>query len=497
MKTWKCEVCGYIHNGDEAPFSCPICGAEKDCFSILEISADRKVPVHSRAWQCGVCTYLHRAAEPPVLCPVCSATGTLFSPLHDAEAPVPADNDIRRIIVLGGGIAGLTAVSEARRQSLRAEITLVSREQVLPYYRLNLTRLLAGDIAEEELQIQSQQWFEEQCIEFISADATNIDRERRLVCLRDGRTLAYDRLILANGAHPFIPPFPGATRDGVCVLRTIVDARTIMLRLNPGIRVVCIGGGLLGLETAGALVRQGASVSVIEGFSSLLPRQLPPRAGNMLQNRLEAQGMTVQCGETVKELVGDESVRGVLLESGRLLPADLVVVTAGVRPNSYLARQAGLTVHRGIVVDDRMISSDPAILAAGDVSEHRGTLYGIWPAGYAQGVVAGCIAAGGKAAFTGLAPSTRIKVLDVDLFSCGQIHPEDASTSVHQHEGDGIFQSIFCRDGQLVGAVLYGNTTDAGWLKDVIESGKQMSELPEFAERFPNLMSSFHAGGNL
>lgn len=208
----------------------------------------------------------------------------------------------------------------------------------------------------------------------------------------------------------------------------------------------------------------------------------------MLQQRLESQGLTVLCGETVKELAGDESVQGVLLESGRLLPADLVVVTAGVRPNSYLARQAGLTVHRGIVVDDRMVSSDPAILAAGDVSEHRGILYGIWPAGYAQGLVAGCTAAGGKAEFTGLAPSTRIKVLDVDLFSCGQIHPEDASTNVHQHEEAGVYRAIFCRDGQLTGAVLYGNTTGAGWLKELVESGCQISEVPELADMFPHLL---------
>ncbi|MDD5285606.1 MAG: FAD-dependent oxidoreductase [Desulfuromonadaceae bacterium] len=487
MKTWKCEVCGYIHSGDKPPYSCPVCGADEDCFNVLEINAEKKTPATAELWKCGICNYLHKATESPSVCPVCSASGNLFVPLSITDSPVTQSDDTLRIVVLGGGIAGLTAATEARRQSPHASIRLVSRERSLPYYRLNLTRFLAGDIAEKELQIQSQQWFDEQSINCISAEATLIDRDKRFVYLRDGGQLVYDRLVLTNGAHPFIPPFPGVTRDGVSVLRTIEDARSILKRLTPSSCVVCIGGGLLGLETAGAMARQGATVTVVEGFSSLLPRQLPPRAGNMLQQRLEAQGLTILCGETVKELAGDESVRGVLLESGRQLPADLVIVTAGVRPNSYLARQAGLTVHQGIVVDDRMFSSDPAILAAGDVAEHRGTLYGIWPAGYAQGVVAGCNAAGGRAEFDGLAPSTRIKVLDVDLFSCGQIHPEDASTSLHEQELNGVYRAIFCRDGQLLGAVLYGDTTTAGLLKEIVESGRQISEFPELVTLFPKL----------
>ena len=490
MKTWKCEVCGYIHSGAEPPASCPICGAEQDCFSALEIVIARQEPVVTDAWHCPVCSYLHRAPTPPQTCPVCSATGSLFSPLHGGVAPTASPEDIQCIVVLGGGIAGLTAATEARRQAPQATITLVSREQSLPYYRLNLTRFLAGDIPESELQIESAQWFEEHAIDCMHAEATAIDREQKQVHLRDGRALDYDKLVLANGAHPFIPPFPGATRDGVTVLRTLEDARTILLRLRPGIRVVCIGGGLLGLETAGALVRQGATVTVVEGFTTLLPRQLPPRAGRLLQQRLEAQGMAVCCGATVKELVGDESVQGVLLESELLLPADLVVVAAGVRPNSYLARQAGLTVQRGIVVDDRLTSSDPSILAAGDVAEHRGTLYGIWPAGFAQGTVAGCNAGGGKALFGTIAASTRIKVLDVDLFSCGRIHPEDASTALYESENDGVYRAIYCCDGQLTGAVLYGNTAGAGRLKEIIESGRQISEFPELAELFPRLASS-------
>jgi len=487
MTTWQCEVCGYIHTGDKPPVSCPVCGAEQELFHILEIHRESPLPVRADTWQCGICDYLYQGAEPPLTCPVCGANANLFTPRSESEAPASHPADIRRLVVLGAGIAGLTAATEARRQSAEVAITLVSRETPHPYFRLNLTRFLAGEVPEENLLMQTPRWFEEQRIDIMTAEAMAIDREQRQVRLRDGRQLAYDRLVLANGAHPFIPPIPGATREGVQVLRTLEDAHTILRRLAHGKRVVCIGGGLLGLETAGALARRGATVTVVEGFAWLLPRQLTPRAGKMLQERLDAQGLTVSCGVAVRELTGDESVRGVLLENGEELPADFVVVAAGVRPNSHLARQSGLKVHGGVVVDDRMFTSDPAILAAGDVAEHRGRLYGIWPASFAQGVIAGSNAVGGQAEFSGIAPSTRIKVLDVDLFSIGQIQPEDASTKVFEDTRNGAYCALFSRDGQLVGAVLYGDTSRAGLLKEVVESGRQISEFPELVQQVPGL----------
>ena len=249
--------------------------------------------------------------------------------------------------------------------------------------------------------------------------------------------------------------------------------------------VVCIGGGLLGLETAGALAKQSKAVSIVEGFPWLLPRQLPEPAGRLLQQCLESQGIAVYCGAQTKELTGDENVQGALLSTGQELPADLVVIAAGVRPNSYLARQCGLRVNNGIIVDDRMVTSDPAILAAGDVAEHLGRLYGIWPASYAQGIAAGANAVGVSAEFNGIAPSNRIKVLDIELFSIGRIQPEDASTKVYEYLQDGTYRAIFCRDGQLVGAVLYGNTDMAGMLKDIVESQHQISQYPELRRLFP------------
>jgi len=486
MTAWKCEVCGYVHSGSEPPTSCPVCGAERALFSPFVLPARAAAPPRSAAWQCGICDHVQPGDEPPELCPVCGAAANLFAPCQ-AEAPPAVDADIRRLVVLGAGIAGLTAAEEARRLAPGIEIVLVGREPALPYYRLNLTRLLAGEVAESELPIHPLEWFAQQRIRLQTGEAVALDRERRQVLLRDGARLDYDRLVLANGAHPFIPPFPGATREGVVVLRTLEDARAILARLAPGLSVVCIGGGLLGLEAAAALRRHGAAVTVVEGAATLLPRQLPPPAGRLLARHLERAGVAVCCGARVQEIAGDESVQGVLLADGREFPARLVIVSVGVRPNSYLARRAGLKVETGVLVDDRMTTSDPAILAAGDIAEHRGLCYGIWPAAYAQGLVAAASAVGGSAEFPGLAPSSRLKVLDVDLFSIGSIHPEDASTLSVEGEVEGRYWGLFCRDGQVVGAALYGDTGDAGLFKEAVESGRRLPELSALLERYPSL----------
>jgi nitrite reductase (NADH) large subunit len=485
-KTWKCELCGYVHNGDVAPQSCPVCGAEQCHFSILIIQTSGSQKPAAEAWQCSICDHIAHGSAPPEFCPICGAAAALFHSYKMTE-PSTAAADIRKVVILGAGIAGLTAAEEARRQAPEVKITLVSREQVLPYYRLNLTRFLAGEVAEEDLFIQHQDWFDAQRIEHITCEAQEIDCAARRVTLRDNRQLDYDRLILTNGAHPFIPPIPGANREGVMVLRTLEHARKMIENLRPGSRAVCIGGGLLGLESAWAMQRRGAEVTVLEGFGWLLPRQLPPTAAALLLSHLEDQQMAIECNVQIKEFTGDETVRGVLLEDGREFPADLVVLATGVRPNSHLARQCGIKVQQGVVVNDRLFTSDEYILAAGDVTEHQGRVYGIWPASYTQGMVAGANAVGGSAEFPGLPMTNRIKVLDVELFSIGQVQAIDASTRLFEVQDNGNYRGLSCHDGQVVGAVLYGDMQLMGPLQEAVEQKKRIQEIAGLCEYFPDL----------
>jgi nitrite reductase (NADH) large subunit len=489
---WKCEICGYIHTGAEPPEVCPVCGAGPEEFTRFEAAAVAPTAAAVRRWRCRVCGHLHDGDAPPEYCPVCAAGPEEFEPFVEEPAAAVAAGR-QHLVVVGGGVAALTAVEHARRAAPDAAITLVAREPGLPYYRLNLTRLLAGEVDEASLTMQPQAWFDEARVELLAAEVKALDRAAHSVLLDDGRSLSYDRLVLANGAHPFVPPIPGVTREGVHTFRTQADARALAARAAAGAPCVVIGGGLLGLETAGALARRGMKVTVAEGFGWLLPRQLAEPAGRLLEQHLAGLGLTVRCGVKIEELVGDEMVKGVRLASGEVLPADLVVLSAGVRPNSHLARQAHLEVKSGVLVDDRMATSDPAIFAAGDVAEHRGVVYGIWPAAYAQGAVAGTNAAGSAAEFHGLPPANRLKVLAVDLFSIGQVQATDGSFRVYEQAAEGRYVRLVWRDGALVGANLYGDTAAAGLVKDAIEAGTQIGAATALRAAFPGLADAVGA----
>lgn len=485
-RAWKCEICGYVHQGDEPVDSCPVCGADVSNFTPMELMAADVRPAMSGPWRCTVCDYLWTGPQPPDNCPVCGATANLFEPYAVPET-ARGIHAIGRLVILGAGVAGVTAAEAARALDPEVAITLITREPGFPYYRLNLTRLLADEIGEDALPLKPSAWFAEQRIDLVRGEVVAIDRDRRQVRLQDGTSCEYDRLLLANGAHPFVPPVHGATRDGVMTLRTLGDVRRIISQLRPGSRCVCIGGGLLGLETAAALRRHGAEVTVLEAFAWLLPRQLPRTGGVLLQSLVEEQGIQVICAAQVKELCGDEQVRSVLLDDGRELPCDLVLLAVGVRPNSYLARAAGLRVGSGVIIDDRMQTSDPAIYAAGDVAEHQQVVYGIWPAAYAQGAVAGTNAAGGGATFAGLPPATRLKVMGIDLFSTGRLAAEDGSYRLVEIEERGSYRAILCRDNRCLGGALLGDITLAPALKEAIESAAQLPERPTLMEHFPGL----------
>lgn len=473
--TWKCEVCGYIHKGDSPPDVCPVCGVGAEQFSLFEPAtapaSKADTTPSTGVWRCNICGLEHTGDTPPDICPLCGAVSSHFVP--KGTPPSSTSAVALKILIVGGGVAAVTAAERAREVSEQADILMITKEGA-PYYRLNLTRYLAGEVSREALAMNGDAWFEANRIERLDDEVTHILRTEKTVVTATDRKLPYDKLILAGGAHPFIPPILGAGRDHVLPLRTAAHADAALAAAPKGAKVVIIGGGLLGLEAAGAFQKRGATVTVLEGFSSLLPRQLPARGGALLAAYLEKSGIAVRIGVKTKEIVGDEKARGVLLEGGEEIHADLVILSTGIRANSYLARRSEIKVNNGVLVDDKMTTSDPDVLAAGDVAEHRGVLYGIWPTAYAQGAVAGTVAAGGKAEFTGMPMSNRLKVLDVQLFSVGIIEPTDAGFQVYEKETDTTYRRIVVRDGRIVGAAFFGNTDAASAVQAAVEQKIQL-----------------------
>ena len=361
----------------------------------------------------------------------------------------------------------------------RSEVVLVSNEAHLPYYRMNLTRYLAGEVPGDQLDLHPEAWYAQNGIQLLrKVELCALDLANKELSLQDegGRVsqASYHRLILASGARPFLPPFPGADLENVTVLRTREDADFILAACRTGGPVVVIGGGLLGLETAGALARQRVEVTVLENQAWLLPRQLNRTAGELFLAHVRSLGIRVLAGARTHALVGNGRVSGVQLEDGTTLPAGLVIISAGIRSNVELPRRAGLKVNQGILVDDALATSDPDVFAAGDVAEHRGVVYGIWPPSQAQGAIAGMNAAGESCRFAGLPRSNTLKVLGYDLFSIGQIVPEGPLDLAIDARDDGNYACFVFRSDEfarvMVGAILLGDTRAAPRVKKAVEN---------------------------
>lgn len=382
----------------------------------------------------------------------------------------------KRIIIIGGGIAGVSAAEAVHALQPDSDITLISEEHYLPYFRMSLTRYLAGEVQREKLTLHDQQWYLQNHITILlNTHVEAIEAEAKQISLTDGQKLPYDKLILASGAHPNVPPFPGRELEGVQTLRTLDDADLILDVSRHQAQVICIGGGLLGLEVAGAVARQGADVTVLEGLDWLLPRQLDAQASAILKEKIESLGIKVIVPAMTKALHGDAKVESVELADGQVLPADLVLISTGVSANLELAKSAGLVINRGVVVNEHMLTSNPDIFAAGDLTEFHGRSYGLWIPAKNQGTIAGQNAVGKETSFLGDPPSTRLKVLGVDVFSIGQFSPSQEGDRLVAEGKDGGYKSFLFRDGKIIGSILLGDASMANKVKAAVEGKKDFS----------------------
>ncbi|WP_157218984.1 nitrite reductase large subunit NirB [Flavisphingomonas formosensis] len=384
------------------------------------------------------------------------------------------------LVVVGNGMAGCRAVEELlARDPGRYRVTIFGAEPHVNYNRIMLSPVLAGEKTFDDIVINGLDWYHDNGIELITGDPVlAIDRVGKSVTARSGRTVSYDKLLIATGSDPFIIPVPGKDLPGVISFRDMADVDHMLAAAGAGGDAVVIGGGLLGLEAAHGLTLRGMKVTVLHLMPTLMERQLDEAAGWLLKTALEARGQTILTGADTAEIVGDTAVEGVRLKDGTLIPASLVVMAVGIRPSVTLARDAGLDIGRGIKVDDHMVTSDPDVLAVGECVEHDGNVYGLvaplWDMcrALADGLVEQ------HSGYRGSVTSTKLKVSGIDVFSAGDFSGmEGVEDIVLRDASRGIYKRVVVKDERIVGAVLYGDTGDGNWYFDLLKKQENISDI--------------------
>ncbi|NVO28647.1 NAD(P)/FAD-dependent oxidoreductase [Donghicola sp. C2-DW-16] len=362
------------------------------------------------------------------------------------------------------------------------DVTIFNAEPRVNYDRIMLSPVLSGEKSYEDIIIHGDGWYEEYGITLHRGQkVVSIDREAQTVTSEGGITAAYDKLVIATGSNPFIIPVPGHQLDGVLAYRDLDDVDGMLKAVEKGGRAVVIGGGLLGLEAAAGLKMRGMDVTVLHLMPTLMERQLDPAAGYLLQKELESRGIEIKCGANTKAIHGDGKVEQVELEDGTLIDASLVVMAVGIRPNTQLAKDAGLEVGRGIVTDAFMRTSDENIFSVGECTEVGGRVYGLVAPLYQMAKVAAHHLCGlPDVHFTHAETPTKLKVTGVNLYSVGEFGDGPGVEDVVMRDATrGTYRRVILKDNKVIGAVLYGDVADGGWYNEMLKSGQDVSEIRE------------------
>ena len=419
-----------------------------------------------------------------------------------------------KLVMVGNGMAGVRTLEELLKIAPDLyDITVFGAEPHPNYNRIALSPVLAGEQTLEEIILNPVSWYEENGITLhLGKKVIDIDRSRRIVRAEDGTEAEYDRLLLATGSNPFILPVPGKDLEGVIAYRDIADTNTMIETAKSFKHAVVIGGGLLGLEAANGLMLRGMQVTVVHIGDWLMERQLDDQAGDLLRKSLQERGLRFRMGAQTEALIGEEDgrldgeaparrrVRAVRFKDGEEIPADLVVMAAGIRPNTALAESAGLHCHRGIVVTDTLQTvTDPRIYAVGECAAHRGIAYGLVAPLFEQGkVLATHLAEFGIGRYSGSLTSTKLKVTGIDLFSAGNFMGGEGTEEIVMSDPyGGVYKKLVIKDDKLVGACLYGDTVDGSWYFKLLREGRTIHDLRDklmFGES--NIGDTGHEGHN-
>ncbi|WP_341915883.1 nitrite reductase large subunit NirB [Ferrovibrio terrae] len=387
-----------------------------------------------------------------------------------------------RLLIVGNGMApGRMLENLLEKAPGRYDITIFNAEPRVNYDRIMLSPVLSGEKSYEQIVIHGDGWYINNGITLHKGTkVTGIDRAAKTITTDNGLTESYDKLVIATGSVPFIIPVPGHNLPGVLSYRDLDDVDAMILAAKARGSAVVIGGGLLGLEAAAGLSEQGMDVTVVHIMPTLMERQLDASAGYLLKKAIEERGIKVMTGANTKAIVGNGKVEGVELEDGTVIPASLVVMAVGIRPNAQLGKLAGLTVNRGIVVDDQMRTSDPDIFALGECVEHRGATYGLVAPLYDMAGVLAKTLVDEPAAYNGSVTATKLKVTGINLFSAGDFaEAKDREEIVLRDAARGVYKRLVLKDNRIIGTVLYGEVEDGAWFFQLLRENADIAEMRE------------------
>jgi len=384
------------------------------------------------------------------------------------------------LVVVGNGMAAARLVDELTKVALgRYAIAVIGDEPRLAYNRVLLSSVLAGETASHDIELRPASWWGDRGVTLkYGCVATEIDVGRRELKIANEESIGFSRLVLATGSMPLRLNVPGADLAGVHTFRDSRDVDMLLTLAAQKRRVVVVGGGLLGLEAAYGLSKAGSSVTLLHLMDRLMERQLDAPAAELLKSLVERKGVRVLLNANTARLHGETRVEGIELSDGRRIDADAVVFAAGIRPNIALAKEAGIAVNRGVVVDDVMQTGAPDIFALGECAEHRGICYGLVEPAYEQARVLARHLAGRTAAYSGSVVATNLKVSGVSVFSAGDFMGVDGSEAIVLNDvRHGTYKKLVISDGRLIGAVLVGDVGDALWYLELIRSGEPIARI--------------------
>ena len=384
------------------------------------------------------------------------------------------------LVVVGNGMAAARLVDELTKVALgRYAIAVIGDEPRLAYNRVLLSSVLAGETASHDIELRPASWWGDRGVTLkYGCVATEIDVGRRELKIANEESIGFSRLVLATGSMPLRLNVPGADLAGVHTFRDSRDVDMLLTLAAQKRRVVVVGGGLLGLEAAYGLSKAGSSVTLLHLMDRLMERQLDAPAAELLKSLVERKGVRVLLNANTARLHGETRVEGIELSDGRRIDADAVVFAAGIRPNIALAKEAGIAVNRGVVVDDVMQTSAPDIFALGECAEHRGICYGLVEPAYEQARVLARHLAGRTAAYSGSVVATNLKVSGVSVFSAGDFMGADGSEAIVLNDvRHGTYKKLVISDGRLIGAVLVGDVGDALWYLELIRNREPIARI--------------------